>query len=154
MEKFHRAHTIASVLVIDSDSLMLTAIGGALDMSGHKATLARSEEVAKQALVAKPIDLIILGIEDLDEGCQLAARLRSQPGQADIPMIFLVPELSSHWAVSLQAQGGVFCILRTMDPHELLDLVQKALWMPHLAQRRASPPANHIQPTNDWVKLD
>ncbi len=154
MEKFHRAHTSASVLVIESDALLLTAIGGALDMSGHKATLARTEEVAQQALANQTIDLIILGIDELDAGCAYATRLRAQPAHAEIPIIFIVPQLSSHWAANLQAQGGVFCILRSMDPHELLDLVQKALWMPHIAQRRSQPPANHTSPASDWIKLD
>lgn len=153
MEKFHRAHTSASVLVIESDALLLTAIGGALDMNGHKATLARTEVVAQQALNTQTVDLIILGIDDLDTGCAFAARLRSLPAHADIPIIFMVPQLSSHWAANLQEQGGVFCILRSMDPHELLDLIQKALWMPHLAQKRNAPHTNQTNPT-DWVKLD
>lgn len=153
MEKFHRAHTSASVLVIESDALLLTAIGGALDMNGHKATLARTEEVAQQALINKSIDLIILGIDDLDTGCSFAGRLRAQPGHAEIPIIFIVPQLSSHWAASLQEQGGVFCILRSMDPDELLDLVQKALWMPHLANRRNVAPTQQAS-SSDWVKLD
>ncbi len=126
-----------SVLVIESDALLLTAIGGALDMSGHKATLARTEGGGSTGVGSKPVDLIILGIDDLEKGCGLAARLRSQAGQSDIPIIFMVPELSSHWAASLQEQGGVFCILRSNDPHDLLDLVGRALWMPHLA--RAAP---------------
>lgn len=156
MEKFHRAHTSASVLVIESDALLLTAIGGALDMNGHKATLARTEEVAQQALVTQAIDLIILGIEELETGCAFAARLRSQPNHAEIPIIFIVPQLSSHWAANLQEQGGVFCILRSMDPHELLDLVQKALWMPHIAKRRTSPGPLHNNPSaaSDWIKLE
>lgn len=153
MEKFHRAHTSASVLVIESDALLLTAIGAALDMNGHKVTMARTEDVAQKALQSQTIDLIILGIEDLETGCAFAARLRSQPAHADIPIIFTVPQLSSHWAANLQEQGGVFCILRSMDPHELLDLVQKALWMPHLAHKRIASPGIHANPT-DWVKLD
>ena len=114
------------------------------------------EEVAQQALNSKNIDLIILGIEELETGCAFAARLRSQPTHADIPIIFIVPQLSSHWAANLQEQGGVFCILRSMDPDELLDLVQKALWMPHLAERRRTPgkPTTHPNAPTDWVKLD
>ena len=154
MEKFHRSHTSASVLVIESDALLLTAIGAALDMNGHAATLARTEQVAQQALNSKTIDLIVLGIEELEEGCQFAARLRSQSTYAEIPIIFIVPELSSHWAANLQEQGGVFCILRSMDPNELLELVQRALWMPHIAQRRASPPTKPVHEARDWIKLD
>ncbi len=156
MEKFHRTHTSARVLVIESDALLLTAIGGALDINGHKATLARTEDVAQQALENQSIDLIILGIDDLETGCAFAARLRSRPDHTEIPIIFIVPQLSSHWAANLQEQGGVFCILRSMDPHELLELVQKALWMPHIAKRRSSPGPMHTNPdaASDWIKLD
>jgi DNA-binding response OmpR family regulator len=148
-------------LVIESDALMLTAIGGILDMQGHRAILARTEAVAAQSLQSQPIDLIILSIEQLEAGCQFAARLRATAETAEIPIIFIVPQLSEHWAASLQEHGGIYCVLRSAEPHHLIDLVDKALWMPHLARRRASPPVTHLSTTvahltknMDWVKLN
>lgn len=154
MAHFHRSHSSSTVLVIDADALMLTAVGGVLDMQGHKAILARSEQVAAQALESQPVDLIILSIEQLEAGCDFAARLRVSEATAEVPIIFIVPELASHWSVQLQQHGGVFCVLRCVDPQHLIDLVEKALWLPHLARRRASPPSTHRNKSSDWVRLE
>ncbi|MGN6134484.1 MAG: hypothetical protein ACTHOU_08275 [Aureliella sp.] len=164
MPQFHRAHASSTILVIDSDALMLTALGGALDMQGHKAILARSEQVAAQALDTEIVDLIILSIDQLEAGCSFADRLRTSETAPEVPIIFIVPELASEWAAQLQQRGGVFCALRSIDPHHLLDLVEKALWLPHVARRRAAQGAAHPGPTHlgvmrlgknsDWVTLD
>lgn len=154
MAQFHRAHKSSTILVVDADALMLTAVGGVLDLQGHKAILARSEQVAAQALQSQTIDLIILSIDELQTGCDFATRLRASETTCEVPIIFIVPELAAQWSVSLQEHGGVFCVLRSVDPHHLIDLVEKALWLPYLAQRRASPPPAHLSKTTDWVKLD
>lgn len=154
VSQFHRSHSASTILVIDADSLMLTAVGGVLDLQGHKAILARSEPVASQALATQPIDLIILSIDDLEAGCSFAARLRATESTAELPIIFIVPELAADWSQRLQQHGGVFCALRSVDPFHLIDLVEKALWLPHVARRRSSPPSTHLGKTSDWVRLD
>ena len=154
MAQFHRAHKCSTVLVVDADALMLTAVGGVLDMQGHRAILARSEQVAAQALASQAVDLIILSIEGLAAGCSFAERLRASENTSEVPIIFIVPEMAIDWSDRLQQHGGVFCVLRSVDPHHLIDLVEKALWLPHLAQRRSSVPAAHLAKTNDWVRLD
>ncbi len=154
MTKFHQAHTTSTVLVIEPDALMLTAIGGVLDMHGHKAILARTEAVALQALDSGTIDLIVMAIENLEQGTQMAERLRSNPDKQEIPVIFIVPEMAIHWSTTLQLYGGVFCVLRSVGPHALIDLVDKALWMPHLANRRTAPPAPHTNTAQDWIRLE
>jgi CheY-like chemotaxis protein len=153
MQPFHSAHTHSVVLVIEPDPLMLTAMAAVLDMQGHRALLARSETVAAEAIAAQAIDLIVLSIDQLDAGTAYAARLRQIPATRDVPIIFLTPELSPAWTAQLQAQGGVFCLLKPIDPHSLLELVEKTLWMPHLAQRRVQPPTAHFHKTADWVRL-
>ena len=54
-----------SILVVDRDPLMLTAMASVLDMQGHRALLARTEEVAMQAIESNDLDLIVLAIDDL-----------------------------------------------------------------------------------------
>lgn len=147
----HSSH--AAVLVIDSDPLMLTALAATLDMHGYRAILARNEAIAHQALANEPIDLIVLSINQLEEGCDFAERLRSGSQSHDLPIIFLAPELSQTWTDSLQSHGGVTCMLKPIDPHALVEFVEKALWMPHLAQRRIRPPAAHLGRVADWVRL-
>jgi PleD family two-component response regulator len=154
MAKFHRAHASSTVLVVHSDALMLTAIGGVLDMQGYRVLLARTEPVAAQALATTPVDLIILAIDALETGCQFAARLRNTEATREVPVIFVVPELSTEAMGELSQHGGVYCVLANVDPNELIDLVDKALWMPHLTKLRSAPPAAHLSVSQDWIKLD
>lgn len=154
MAKFHHAHKSSTILVVDADALMLTAIGGVLDMQGHRVTLARSESVAAKALAGQQIDLIVLAIDAIAAGCDFAARLRGESTTREIPIIFIVPELTAASQSKLQAQGGVYCVLRSVDPHHLIDLVEKALWLPHVAQRHAALPQPHLQANHDWVRLE
>ncbi len=155
-----RTDQIAStVLVIDSDPLMLTAIGSVLDMQGHRCVLARNEAMALDAIGKGEFDVIVLSIDQLERGCGFAAKLRSCEGMGlvvnrDVPIIFLVPELSSSWIPKLSAQGGVVSLLKPIDPYSLIDLVERALWMPHVAKGRGGAPAAHlITRQSDWVKL-
>lgn len=141
------------VLLVDRDPLMLTAMGAVMDMQGYKALLARTEDVAMQAIAECQIDLIVLAISDVDTGCALAKRLRSLEQTRDVPVIFLVPQLNAEWSSKLQAEGGIYSLLHPIDPHALIDLVAMAIWMPHVAQSRMGIPSSHLAVAHDWVRL-
>ncbi len=147
-------HPKGVILLVDRDPLMLTAMASVLNMQGHRAFMARAEEIAMQTLSAQPIDLIILAIEELEAGCQFAARLRSGEKNQDIPVIFLVPTLTPQWVAQLQTQGGVYCLLQPVDPHDLIELVERALWLPHIATLKIGKPnmlSSEASP--EWIKL-
>lgn len=146
-------HVAATALIIDADPLMLTAVGSVLDMQGHRCVLARNESLALQSIAAGQFDVIILSIEQLHSGCEFAAQLRGPDINRDVPIIFLVPELTPAWLQKLSAHGGVFCLLKPIDPYALIDLVEKALWMPHVAKGRTATPSIHLSAQNDWIKL-
>jgi CheY-like chemotaxis protein len=152
---FTRTDQVASsVLVIDSDPLMLTAMGSVLDMQGHRAVLARNESVAINSITQGQFDVIILSIDQLQSGCDFAAKLRSIQTTREVPVIFLVPELASSWLPKLASNGGVYCILKPVDPHSLIDLVEKTLWLPHVARgRKGIAPPTHLASQQDWIKL-
>jgi DNA-binding response OmpR family regulator len=143
----------ASILIIESDPLMLTAMGAVLNSQGHKVVLARTEGIAMQSIATGQFDLILLTIEQLNSGCEFAARLRSFDQTSDVPIIFLVPELSSQWTPKLAAHGGVLSMLKPIEPDALVEMVEKSLWMPHVASSRMSAPASHYAHASDWVKL-
>ena len=143
----------SSVLLIDNDPLMLTAMGSVLDMQGHRAVLARNEEMAMRSIAEGQFDVIVLSIEQLGSGCAFAAKLRGPEIARDVPIIFLVPELSSSWQPKLSAHGGVFCLLKPVDPYALIELVEKSLWLPHVAHTRSGAPIAHLKQQSDWVKL-
>jgi CheY-like chemotaxis protein len=97
---FYRTDQVAStILVIDNDPLMLTAIGSVLDMQGHRCVLARNEVMSLDSIAKNQFDVIVLSIDQLQRGCDFAAKLRGpqhisdgqQPANRDVPIIFLVP---------------------------------------------------------------
>lgn len=143
----------ATVLVVDRDPLMLTAMASILDMQGHRALLARTEEIAKQAINENELDLIVLAIEELSAGCEFAQRLRSLEKTRDVPVIFLVPHLTAEWQTRLHAHGGVYSLLQPVDPHALIDLVDKAIWMPHVANSKLGTHSPNHAIAKDWVRL-
>ncbi|QDV22412.1 response regulator [Aureliella helgolandensis] len=144
----------ATVLVIESDPLMLTAMGSVMNMQGYRAVLARTEDVANVAIADQTLDVIVLSINELESGCHFAHRLRSHATSSDTPIIFLVPELKAEWTEKLSAQGGVYSLLKPIDPHGLLELVDRVLWMPHLARSRGTAPENHLNMQADWIRLN
>lgn len=144
----------AAVLVIEIDPLMLTAMGSVLDMSGYRAVMARTEQVANESIGKGQFDVIVLSIDELSSGCEFASRLRCHEATQDTPIIFLVPELTTSWSVQLSANGGVFSMLKPIDPNELVDLVEKALWMPHVVgNRNSTARSSHLSKSADWIRL-
>lgn len=143
----------STILVVDRDPLMLTAMASVLDMQGHRALLARTEDVAIKAIESNDLDLIVLAIDDLKSGCEFAERLRSLEKTRDVPVIFLVPQLTPEWSSRLHAHGGVFSLLQPIDPYALIDLVERAVWMPHVAKAKIGTPSTHFGRAKDWVQL-
>jgi len=142
-----------TVLVVDRDPLMLTAMASVLDMQGHRTLLARTEEVAVKAIETSDVDLIVLAIEELSAGCDFAGRLRSLEKTRDVPVIFLVPYLDAQWQARLQAHGGIYSLLQPIDPHELINLVDRAVWLPHVANSKIGTTAPHQPTAKDWIRL-
>ncbi len=151
---FTRTDSVSSsILVVENDPLMLTAICSLMDMQGHRPVMARTEEVAMQAIASNQFDAIVLSIDGLDAGCRFATELRSTNATRDVPILFLVPEQNPNWSSRLAAHGGVFSLLKPVDPHALIELIEKVLWMPHVAKGRMGAPNISFGNQQDWVKL-
>lgn len=146
--------TPATVLIVEPDPLMLTALGSMMDLHGHRAVLARTEEVARQAIGRRPVDVIVLSITDLDAGCGFAEQLRSDELTHDIPVIFLVPKQDASWTQQLQRHGGIYSLLKPYEPEGLWELIEKTLWMPQVANVRIQPPKTMTLHQRDWVSLN
>jgi len=140
------------ILVVEPDPLMLTGFAAILDMQGYRCFLARSVEVAMQAISEFPLDLILFSIgESLDQALADSKLLRSKPLSEGVPIIFIASYPNVDWIGPLNSVGGVYCLPRTFEPQVLLDAVEKTLWMPHLAVARVAPPKSHL--SNNWVRL-
>ena len=145
--------TRSSVLVIDSEPLMLTAMGSVLDMRGHRAVMARSEQMAMKSIQAGEFDVIVLAIESCEKGCEFAGKLRGSENTRDIPILFLIPETAKDWDKALAEQGGVYSIQQPIEPDALTELVERMLVLPHVARSHAGLKPTHLRSQTDWVKL-
>ena len=140
----------AEILIIDEDSLALASATEALDAAGHAVFQARDRKSALKIATTQGLDLIISDVSiGLDSGLDLARELRRLPGMQDVPVMFVsrtqLPDIvrRSHEA------GAAYYLRKPLDPDVLIDLVGKALWMPHLVHSRLSmhePAAQAVPP--------
>lgn len=127
----------ATILVVDNDPLTLTAVAAALHLSGYECHCARDCEAALKAARTLELDLIICDVNLGGEiGFELIDEIRRIPTASDVPVMFVsssqLPDIirRSHDA------GGLYYLRKPFDPDVLLELVDKALWMPHLVNSR------------------
>jgi two-component system chemotaxis response regulator CheY len=129
----------AEILVIDDDSLALASTAAALDSAGHIVYQARDRMSALRIARIEALDLVVCDVNlGADSGLDLSRELRRLPGMQDVPVMFIsrtqLPDIvrRSHEA------GAAYYLRKPLDPEVLIDLVGKALWLPHLVQTRLS----------------
>ncbi|HMO13336.1 MAG TPA: response regulator [Pirellulaceae bacterium] len=120
---------LATILVIDPDSLALTAISATLHAAGYSVSIAQDANAALQAAQTELLDLVICDerVDDSD-GVETIMSIRSQKNCWDIPIMYL----SRHQAVDVIHRshdfGAAYHLRKPVDPQALLDLVDTALW--------------------------
>jgi len=131
------SHEPAEILLIDADSLAQSAALEVLQRAGHSVLLACDRAVALRIASAQALDLVICDVHlGDDSGLEVCRELRRLPGMQDVPVMFIsstqLPDIirRSHDA------GGAYYLRKPLDPEVLVDLVSKALWLPHLVHSR------------------
>src|SRR5438874_806974 len=140
----------AEILLIDDDQQALTSTAAALDSAGHIVYQARDRLAAIKVARAEALDLVICDVNvGADSGLELSRELRRLPGMQDVPVMFIsrtqLPDIvrRSHEA------GAAYYLRKPLDPEVLIDLVGKALWLPHLVHSRLAmhePAAQAVPP--------
>ena len=140
------------VLIVESDPLLLTGMSAILDQKGYRCFLARDVSVGLKATQAMTFDLIVLsfGLDALG-AAKHACELRGDIATRELPVVFLAEAFETAWIEPLNLAGGVYCLPKPFDPEVFLDLVNKALCLPHLAVAKIAPPKAHF--AKDWVRL-
>ena len=136
----------AVILVVDDDPAMLSDIAAVLNTAGHECHCARDEASALAAARGLALDLIVCDVNLAGgSGLALCSQIRHLPGCDDVPAMFMsssqIPDIvrRSHDA------GGAYYLRKPFDPEVLLELVGKALWMPHLVVARMNLAQTHPQ---------
>lgn len=134
----------AEILIVDNDPYTLIGTAAVLDLAGYICHCARDRAAALKAAGAIGLDLVICDAHLGDEsGLDVCRDLRRLPGMQDVPVMFVsstqLPDIvrRSHEA------GAAYYLRKPFDPDVLVDLVGKALWMPHLVQSRLA----RLEPT-------
>jgi DNA-binding response OmpR family regulator len=137
----------AIILIIDNDPIMLTGIAAILNMSGYECHCARDAMAAGKACRSLALDLIVCDM-GAQSGLDLYRELRKIPGMDDVPVMFISASQSPDIVRRSHEAGAAYYLRKPFDPEVLIELVNKALWMPHLVQSRvAALPAEVINQT-------
>ncbi len=133
MDAMLQAQDKAIILVIDDDPDVVAGLAKVLSAAGYVSHCCRDADGAIECVRQTTPDLIISDINlSGHSGLQLCQRLKREEGLSDVPFMFLsgaqVPDIirRSHEA------GGTYYLRKPFDPQVLLELVDKALWMPEL----------------------
>lgn len=137
----------AVLLVIDADPLSLTATSAVLHCADYEVHCAASREAALKAARDLELDLIVC---DLDiggiEGYSLIDEIRQIPQRSDVSVMYSSACQQPEVIRKSHAQGAVYHLRKPFDPQVLLELADKALWMPHLVRTRIRQPHFQIVP--------
>ncbi len=135
------------ILVVDDEVSVLDSVAGVLAHVGYTCECCSTADAAIEFARANQLDLIISDINlDGHSGLEMCERIKEDQGLRDVPVMFLsgaqIPDIirRSH------AVGGTYYLRKPFDPEVLVELIDKALWMPHLAERKArqqQPAASH-----------
>ena len=140
------------ILIVESDPLLLTGMSAILDQKGYRCFLARETSVGLKATQAMTFDLIVLSFgRDALKAAHDACLLRGEDSTRELPVLFLAESFEANWIEPLHLAGGVFCLPKPFDPDVFLDLVDRAICLPHLAVSKIAPPKAHF--AKDWVRL-
>lgn len=127
-----------SILVIDDEPNVLQEVAAILQSAGYACQCCATSEAAVAFARANPPDLIISDINlNGRSGLALCEQIKEDPALHSVPVMFLsgaqIPDIirRSH------AAGGTYYLRKPFDPEVLLELVDKALWMPHLVDTNA-----------------
>lgn len=135
----------AAIMVIDSDPLALTSITAALQATGYVCFTSQNTDAAIQSAQNLELDLIICE-ETVAGRCgfELCRQLRENPRNRDVPTIFVSEHPMDDVVRRKQDAGAIFYLRKPFDPEVLFELVDKALWMPHLVQTRIQHASSKI----------
>jgi DNA-binding response OmpR family regulator len=73
-----------------------------------------------------------------ESGLELCKELRQMPGNEEVPVLYVSNSQAPDIIRRSHDAGGAYYLRKPFDPDVLIELVGKALWMPHLVQSRTS----------------
>lgn len=149
------------ILVVDRDSATSLAIRDVLQHHGFDCDVAVTYA---DALASTRHHLPALMIVDVQleggSGFDLARAVRSEHEQHEVPVIFVAPPVQDDLLDDARRAGGVYFLTKPLDPSVLVELVNTALWMPHLIRRHIDrvahasiPKPPRLLTDKSWIRV-
>jgi CheY-like chemotaxis protein len=135
MNAFHDRPPV--VLVVDADPFSLTGIAAVLNLSGYECHMAQDSVAALRAAESLQLDLVVCDV-DLKgtSGVELCHHIRRVRTCEALPFVFISDDARHDVLRMTRDMGSVYYVRKPLDPEVLLELVEKAVWMPHLVTAR------------------
>lgn len=133
--------TVPVILVIDSDPLSMTGIAASLYARQYEVHCAGDCAAAMKAAETLALDLIICDTNLRGEdGIALVDRMHQLPDRADVPVMYLSSAQLPDVILRTHRHGSSYHLRKPFDSNLLIDLAEKALWMPHLVKSHINRP--------------
>ena len=131
------------VLVIDDEQAIVDELVEFLWRKGYDPTVCMNADDALDAARTAVFDLIISDINlGTASGLELCQRIHELENSNETPVIFLsgaqIPDIIRR----SRSAGGTYYVRKPFDPEVLVELIDKAMWLPALTQ-------GYIRRTND-----
>ena len=127
-----------NVLVVDPDVDSRGQIHEILISDGYTCRAVGTAAAAIQSASEKSPNLLICDTNlGEDSGLELAATIKNS---IDCPVVFISDSRKQETVKHARRAGATYFLSKPFDPAVLMELVDKALWMPHLVRRHARPP--------------
>ncbi len=132
-----------SVLVVDHEVATRRQIHDLLLTDGYGCRAVATAPAAQLAVTEKAPDLLICDVElGHESGLELYGRIKQS---VDCPAIFLSDSRTQDTVLNARRAGGTYFLSKPFDPTVLMELVDKALWMPHLVRRHVDSAAHPLK---------
>ncbi len=130
------------ILVVDSDQREGNQMRQTLMEEGYSCWSSTNGKDAIELARQMTPSLMIIDADLQDiSGFDLYQAIDGQ--QHSIPVIFMSGQRGNDLIQQSRAAGGIYFLGKPIDPSVLLELVDKALWMPHLIKRHIDSTAHN-----------
>ena len=123
-----------TILAIDADTVASAQLSAILAEAGYACRCATTACAAAEVVRDAVPDLIICDVNLAGHsGTAACQQLRCAAGLDEVPLMFLSAMQSPDIIRRSNAAGGTYYLRKPFDPKVLVELVEKALLVPHLS---------------------
>lgn len=132
----------AVILVIDANALTLTATSAVLNCQSYEVLCAQNFAAAVDVCQQNSLDLIVcdVSLSKENDGYDLIQTLRQFPSIAEVPVVYVSAGQMTDVVRKSTIAGSAYHLKKPFEPSALFELIEKALWLPHLVNSHISAP--------------